>query len=33
MEVYSEYVDKSLEASVDGIVDFKLEEEGKSTRD
>ena len=31
--VYSEYVYKSLEASVDGIIDFKLEEEGKSTRD
>lgn len=31
--VYSDYVYKSLEASVDGVIDFKLEEEGKSTRD
>ncbi len=31
--VYSEYVYKSLEASVDGIIEFKLEQEGKSTRD
>ena len=31
--VYSEYVYKSWEAMVDGTIDFKLEEEGKSTRD
>ncbi len=31
--VYSEYIYKSLETSVDGIIEFKLEEEGKSTRD
>ena len=32
-DVYSEYVYKSMEATVDGIIDFKLEEEGKSTTD
>jgi KaiC/GvpD/RAD55 family RecA-like ATPase len=31
--VWSEYVYKSWEAAVDGIIDFKLEEEGKTTRD
>ena len=31
--VYSEYVYKSLEASMDAIIEFKVEEEGKSTRD
>ena len=31
--VYSEYVYRSMEASVDGIIDFKLEEDGKTTRD
>ena len=31
--VYSDYVYKSMEAAVDGIIDFKLEEEGKSTSD
>ncbi len=31
--VHSEYVYKSLEASVDGIIEFKLEQEGKTTRD
>jgi len=30
--VYSEYVYKSLEATVDGIIDFKLEESGEETR-
>jgi KaiC/GvpD/RAD55 family RecA-like ATPase len=31
--VYSDFVYRSMEASVDGIIDFKLEEEGKTTRD
>jgi KaiC/GvpD/RAD55 family RecA-like ATPase len=31
--VYSDYIYKSIEAAVDGIIDFKLEEEGKRTRD
>jgi KaiC/GvpD/RAD55 family RecA-like ATPase len=31
--VYSDYIYKSMEAAVDGIIDFKLEEEGKSTSD
>jgi KaiC/GvpD/RAD55 family RecA-like ATPase len=31
--VFSDYLYKSLETSVDGVIDFKLEEEGKSTRD
>jgi KaiC/GvpD/RAD55 family RecA-like ATPase len=31
--VYSEYVYKSMEASVYGIIEFKLEESGEETRD
>lgn len=31
--VHSNWAYKQLEASVDGIVDFKLEEEGKNIRD
>jgi KaiC/GvpD/RAD55 family RecA-like ATPase len=31
--VYSEQIYKTLEASVDGIIDIKLEEDGKETRD
>jgi KaiC/GvpD/RAD55 family RecA-like ATPase len=31
--VHSEYFYKSIEASADGIIDFKIEEEGKNTRD
>ncbi len=31
--VYSEYVYRSMETSVDGIIEFKLEEEGKTSRD
>jgi KaiC/GvpD/RAD55 family RecA-like ATPase len=31
--VHNNWAYKELEASVDGIVDFKLEEEGKNTRD
>jgi KaiC/GvpD/RAD55 family RecA-like ATPase len=32
-DVHSEWARKTLEGAVDGIVDFKLEEEGKTTRD
>jgi len=32
-DVHSEWGCKVLEGAVDGIVDFKLEEDGKTTRD
>ena len=32
-EIHSAWVYEQLEAAADGIIDFKLEEEGKSTRD
>jgi len=32
-DVWSQYVYKSWEAAVDGIIDFKFEEENKTTRD
>jgi len=31
--IHSDWVYKQLEAAYDGVIDFKLEEEGKSTRD
>jgi KaiC/GvpD/RAD55 family RecA-like ATPase len=31
--IQCEWARKTLEGAVDGIVDFKLEEEGKTTRD
>jgi len=31
--VYPEYIYKTFEVTADGIIDFKLEEDGKTTRD